>query len=155
LDALDAALGRAHVAGGASYIAATLWQDGEIRHLNQTHRIAFGARDESQKAPLAALATICARANFETVHRADIMQAMWDKLVLLATLAAMTCLMRGSVGAIVATEDGDALMRGCLDESRAVAAAAGHPMTTAAHAEALNLLTARGSSFTSSMLRDL
>src|SRR5262245_35567408 len=31
LDALDAALGRARVAGGASYIAATLWQDGEIR----------------------------------------------------------------------------------------------------------------------------
>lgn len=155
LDTLDAGLGRARVAGGACYIAATLWQDSEIRHLNQIHRIAFGPRDDSQRAPLAALAQACARANFETQNRADILQAMWDKFVFLTTLAAMTCLMRANVGAIVATAEGEALMRACLDEARAIAAASGHPMTETAHAEATAMLTARGSGFTSSMLRDL
>jgi 2-dehydropantoate 2-reductase len=155
LDTLDAALGRARVAGGASYIAATLWQDGEIRHLNQTHRIAFGARDDDQRAALAALAQACAGAKFEAFNRADILQAMWDKFVFLTTLAAMTCLMRANVGIIVATADGEALMRACLDEARTVAAAAGHPTGDAAIAEAIGMLTQRGSSFTSSMLRDL
>jgi 2-dehydropantoate 2-reductase len=155
LDALDAALGRARIAGGASYIAATLWQDGEIRHLNQTHRIAFGPRDASQRATLEALAQACAGAGFETQHRADILQAMWDKFVFLTTLAAMTCLMRANVGTIVATADGEALMRACLDEARAVADAAGHKTGEAAVAEALGMLTQRGSAFTSSMLRDL
>jgi 2-dehydropantoate 2-reductase len=155
LDALDAACGRGRVAGGASYIAATLWADGEVRHLNQTHRIAFGPRDDGQRATLDALAASCARANFEAEHRADILQAMWDKFVFLATLAAMTCLMRANVGAIVATGDGEALMRACLDEARAVAAASGHATGDAAAAEAIGMLTARGSAFTSSMLRDL
>jgi 2-dehydropantoate 2-reductase len=80
---------------------------------------------------------------------------MWDKFVFLTTLAAMTCLMRANVGAIVATADGEALMRACLEEARAVAAASGHPTGAAALAEAVGMLTARGSGFTSSMLRDL
>jgi 2-dehydropantoate 2-reductase len=155
LDALDGALGRARIAGGASYIAATLWQDDEIRHLNQVHRIAFGPRDDRQRATLDALAGECARAGFETQNRADILQAMWDKFVFLTTLAAMTCLMRANVGTIAATADGEAVTRACLDEARAVAAAAGHPPGDAAIAEALGMLTARGSAFTSSMLRDL
>jgi 2-dehydropantoate 2-reductase len=155
LDALDETLGRARVAGGACYIAATLWQDGEIRHLNQIHRIAFGPREEGQRPTLDALAQACGRARFETQNRADIIQTMWDKFVFLTTLAAMTCLMRANVGQIVATADGEALTRSCLDECRAAAAAAGYPMTDASHAEASAMLTARGSTFTSSMLRDL
>jgi len=155
LDQLDATLGRARVAGGASYIAATLWPDGEIRHLNQLHRIAFGPREDSQRAALAALAAACAPASFEAQNRDDILQAMWDKFVFLTTLAAMTCLMRANVGTIVATADGEALMRACFDEAHAAAVAAGHRGDEATAAEALGMLTARGSSFTSSMLRDL
>ena len=39
----------------------------------------------------------------------DIMQRMWEKLVHLATAAAMTCLMRANVGEIVRTADGEKL----------------------------------------------
>ena len=44
LDVLDARFGRERVLGGVAYIASTLAPDGEIRHLNDFHRIAFGPR---------------------------------------------------------------------------------------------------------------
>jgi 2-dehydropantoate 2-reductase len=50
---------------------------------------------------------------------------MWDKWVLLATLAGMTCLMRGSVGDIVATQAGAKLMLALLAECASVAAGRG------------------------------
>lgn len=40
---------------------------------------------------------------------AEMMRALWEKFVGLATLAAMTCLMRGTVGDILAADDGAAL----------------------------------------------
>ena len=40
MQALDARFGRERVLGGVAYIAATLSTDGEIRHLNDFHRMA-------------------------------------------------------------------------------------------------------------------
>src|ERR1051325_11395969 len=42
LDALDARFGSDRVLGGLCVIAATLGQDGEIRHLNRSHSLTFG-----------------------------------------------------------------------------------------------------------------
>ena len=47
---LDERFGHERVLGGVAYIAATLAPDGEVRHLNDFHRIVFGARDPSQRA---------------------------------------------------------------------------------------------------------
>jgi len=74
---------------------------------------------------------------------------------MLATLAGMTCLMRAPVGAIVATQDGEALMGEFLAECSAVATAAGHAPRPASLARGRALLTERGSTFTASMLRDI
>ena len=56
----------------------------------------------------------------------NVEQAMWDKWVLLATLAGMTCLMRAPVGDIVATGSGEKLIaRAARRECASVAKAEG------------------------------
>jgi Ketopantoate reductase PanE/ApbA C terminal len=85
----------------------------------------------------------------------DIVDAMWRKWVEIASIGAATSLMRATVGEIVAIPGGATFSRSILDEAAATAAAAGHPVSTAALAAAEKTLTAEGSSATSSLSRDL
>ena len=155
MEMLDARFGRGRVLGGVAYIAAMLVPDGEIRHLNDFHRMVFGRRDDAQRAACAALAAELAGVNFEWKLLDAIEQAMWDKWVLLATLAGITCLMRASVGDIVATASGGALTLALLGECASVAAAEGFPTAEGTTANYRGMLTQRGSAFTASMLRDI
>ncbi len=155
LQALDARFGRDKVMGGVAYIAATLAPDGEVRHLNDTHRIVFGPRATAQKAGCDALSAALAGVRFDWKQLEDIEQAMWDKWVLLATLAGMTCLMRAPVGDYMATGAGEKLVLALLAENAAVARAAGFPTGEAALSNYRGILTQKGSSFAASMMRDV
>jgi 2-dehydropantoate 2-reductase len=70
-------------------------------------------------------------------------------------MAGMNCLMRGNIGEIVATEDGEALMRAALRESQAVAEAAGFPPRPQSRDRVTAMLTERGSRNSASMRQDL
>ncbi|TDG33717.1 2-dehydropantoate 2-reductase [Paracraurococcus ruber] len=155
LDVLDMRFGRDAVLGGLCHIGATLTPDGTVLHLNRLRHLALGARTSAQLPTARALHETLARGGFAPVLQDDILQAMWDKFVLLAAYAGMTCLMRASVGAIVATPEGAALMREALAECAGVAGAAGHPPAAAFLAETEAMLTEPGSPGTASMLRDL
>jgi 2-dehydropantoate 2-reductase len=155
MDVLDRRFGRDRVLGGVAYIGATLAPDGRIVHLNEFHRIHFGPRAESQRAACDALAAELAGVGFNWQALDVIEQAMWDKWVLLATLAGMTCLMRGSVGDIVATQAGARLMLALLAECASVAAGQGFATPENEMARYRGMLTQAGSAFTASMLRDV
>lgn len=85
----------------------------------------------------------------------DIQQDLWSKFVFLTTLAGITCLMRASIGTIMASADGPQLTRQLFNECLHVARKEGR----ATDAETLTaysaLLTQSDSSLTSSMLRDI
>jgi 2-dehydropantoate 2-reductase len=102
-----------------------------------------------------AFAALAALARFESAASDAILLEMWEKWVLLATLAGMTCLMRAPVGAIAATRDGEALTNELLGECSAVAAASGFAPRAEFLERTRGMLTARGSPFTASMLRDI
>ncbi len=158
LDRLDAELGAARVVGGTCHIAGTMTPEGEIRQLTQLQRIAYGLRSGTgadARAKLEALHAAYRRASIDAVLADDIMLELWEKYVLLATLAAMTCLMRASVGDIMATGEGEALMEETFVACVGTAAAAGHPPREKALAGARKFLFERGSTFTASMLRDV
>jgi 2-dehydropantoate 2-reductase len=155
LDRLDHRFGAARVLGGLAQIAATVGTGGRIEHLNKAHRIVFGERDGQRSERATALATLQAKARFDSALSDEIMQEMWEKFVMLATLAGMTCLMRATVGAIIATGEGEALMGEFLAECVAVAGAAGHPPRAPFLERVRALLTERSSPFTASMLRDI
>jgi 2-dehydropantoate 2-reductase len=152
---LDEAFGAEGVIGGFCHIGVTLGAAGDIQHLNALHTLTFGERSHERSARCDAIADVLRRARFDTVLSADILQDMWEKFVMLTALAAATCLMRASVGDILAASEGEAIMLAMLEECRAVAAATGHPPRDAFLAGTRTLLTTRGAATTASMLRDI
>lgn len=159
-DALRARFGQDRVLGGLCGIFATLSPAGEMLHLDKPAIIRFG-RFKDQIAGHAlehealAIEAVFAKANFTSRREEPIEQGLWDKWIMLATMAGSTCLMRGSVGAILDAEDGANLMEQLLAEMSSVAAAAGFPPSEAGLATARNILFAKGSSASASMLRDI
>ncbi len=155
LDRLDDAFGRAWVLGGLCQIAATLTPTGEVLHLNALHALILGPRADTQDDVAADFAQAAAGARFDCRTSEDIAQDMWEKFVMLAAMAGMTCSMRANVGEIMQAEDGEALTLELLAECDDVARAAGHPARPAFLDRARALLTEPGSAFAASMLRDV
>lgn len=150
--------GAPRVLGGCCAIPVTLAPSGEVLHLARMHRIAFGplAGTSAQALPkLEQLRRLLAASGVDAVLADDVMQELWEKFVGLATLAAMTCLMRACAGDIVSTEEGGALMAEALQAAERTAAASGHPSREAPAAGYRRMLLDPASSGVASMMRDL
>ncbi len=154
LATLDRHFPPANVLGGLSNISATRLPDGTIRHLSKLDRFFFGPRGPHAPPPLEALTQSLLAANFNAELRSNILQDLWDKWVTIATAAGSTCLLRGTIGDIVAA-GALPLLRAILDEASTIAAAEGYPTSPDMHQEILGKFTVPGSPFTASMLRDL
>jgi 2-dehydropantoate 2-reductase len=154
LDALAARFGRDRVLGGLASIPATLGPDGRVVHLGRGHDLTFGEPAGGISDRVRAAAALCEGANFAGRASAEIVREMWEKWAMLAMLAGATCLMRASVGDILAAPGGRAAFEALFAECRAVAAAAGHAPRPAAVDLTLGLL-AEGSPLAASMLRDI
>ena len=155
-DALDRRFGAGRVLGGLCFISATKNAAGEVLHLGRPASVTFGERDGTPRsARCQALADAFAAAGVDHAYSPHIAQDQWIKFTFLTALAAATCLMRGSVGAIVAADGGRAFVEALYAECVATAAAAGHPVPADAQQSALRMLTQPESTVTASMLRDL
>jgi 2-dehydropantoate 2-reductase len=154
LDLLEQCFGAAAVLGGWCALSATLDPDGRVLHLGPTQTLTFGARDGTSTAQVQAIASAFAGAKFATRAIDNILQEMWEKWVFIATAAGITCLMRATIGDIVAADAAD-LVTSLLDECAAIAAGQGFPPSPAAMQGNRAMFTAAGSPFTASMLRDV
>ncbi len=153
---LDARFGRERVLGGLCFISAAKGPAGEIMHLGKPASITFGERDgDPDTARVRGFAALCEQAGVDHLAAGDIDQQLWNKYSFLTTLAAGTCLMRASVGTIVAGEGGDAFMRALYRECLAIAQASGQAVSPETQAIALGTLTQADSPVKASMLRDL
>jgi 2-dehydropantoate 2-reductase len=155
LEALNTRFGADRVLGGLAKIAATVTSDGTIRHLNDWRFLVFGEQGGALSPRVMALKQAFDRTSVVATAVPDVMSRMWEKLVHLATVASMTCLMRASVGEIARTPDGTTQMMAVLDCVAEIAARAGFPVTDAFKAEYRRLFHDRESNYTASMLRDL
>jgi 2-dehydropantoate 2-reductase len=154
-DALDARFGADRVLGGLCSIAATLGDKGVIQHMGPMQVLRFGERSGEKSERVTAIEALFKGVNADAKSSRDVMQALWEKWVMLASLAGMTCLMRASIGDIVAAPSGKKLMLQMLDECAAVASAYGRATRPAVLDDTRSLLTQADSTFTASMLRDL
>ncbi len=155
LATLDAAFGKQRVMGGACYIAATLTREGVIKSMHDLHGMVWGARDPAQVQLAQALGQAFVNTVVDANVSDNIMQDMWEKVTFLSTLAGMTCLMRGTVGDILSTPDGDKLVSRYLEANVAIATREGYPPRPANTERYRTSLTQKGSPLTASMLRDL
>ncbi|ROR24724.1 ketopantoate reductase [Comamonas sp. BIGb0124] len=154
-DLLDARFGRDRVLGGAAYIAVMLDQDRVIRHFGANDVVVVGSRSERTAHAAERFFALISASQGSRKLSPDVTQALWNKWVMLGTGALMTCLMRGTVADILATRDGERLMKQAIGECCAVAAAEGHALS----AEDLRGLEARlldtRSTWAASMMRDI
>jgi 2-dehydropantoate 2-reductase len=154
LDALEGRFGAGAILGGQCAISTTMDADGRILHLNEVHSLSFGERDGADSSRFAAIAQCFASAKFVSSASKIILQEMWEKWVFISALAGITCLMRAPVGDIVAGGAVDVAIT-LLDECAAIAGQCGFPPRDAAMQRFRATVTAAGSSFAASMLRDV
>jgi 2-dehydropantoate 2-reductase len=143
------------VIGGVCLVATEMDRDGRIVQIADIQQLAYGERNGERTPRLQSLDATLQGAGFDARLSTDIMQALWEKWVQLASLGAVTCLMRGAIGEIVAAPGGADLSLKVLDECAAIAAACGHQPSEPFLARHAGAMTAPGSPLTSSMYRDL
>jgi 2-dehydropantoate 2-reductase len=117
--------------------------------------LTYGELDGKKTSRIEAVHQVFSGAGFDTAISGDILRAMRQKWVWLASVRAITCLLRGNIGEIAAVPGGAELSLSVLRECAAIAGACGYPMSQAFLAEKSPQLTAPGSPLTSSMYRDL
>ncbi len=154
LDRLQDAFGD-RVLGGLCVIAAQLEEGGVVRRLAPGASITLGELAGGESDRTTALAAALTGQGFETRLSADVRAAMWQKWVFLASGGATTSLHDGAVGEIVATPTGALSTLRIIDEIAAVATAEGYPPSARALETVRSALTEPGSSFTTSLFRDL
>jgi 2-dehydropantoate 2-reductase len=155
VDLLTKRFGEHAVIGGVCLVASEIDDEGRIVQLADFQKLVYGERNGETTPRLQTLHATLQGAGFDAHLSTDIMQAMWEKWVQLASLGAITCLMRGTIGEIVAAPGGADLSLKVLAESAAVANACGHKPSEILFARHAAAMTEPGSPLTSSMYRDL
>jgi 2-dehydropantoate 2-reductase len=155
LDAMSTRFGVSSVIGCVCKIAATVDDAGRIVQLATMHELAYGERNGTSTARIAAVDAALQGAGFDARLTPDIERELWEKWILLASLGGVNCLMRGNIGEIAAAAGGVAFALGFLAECVAIATRSGTAPGEPFVANARKMLTATGSPLTSSMYRDL
>ena len=152
---LDARFGKDKVAGGLARIGGMLGPNGEILHSGASG-VSFGERDgKPARAALVELDAACKTAGIVGGFNPNINQDLWDKWLMLGAIAGMCSAMRGTVGDIMASDEGEAIMSEILEECRKVAAAEGYPPGDKAFAGVKASLTQKGGKSVASILGDI
>jgi 2-dehydropantoate 2-reductase len=155
MDRLAERFGEERILGGLCVVATELDAEGRIVQRAEVQKLAYGERDGRESSRIRGVDAALSGAGFDTTLSADIVAAMWEKWVMLASLGAACCLLHGPVGQIVAAPGGTETNLAILDECGAAAIALGHPPSPEFLAHHRAALTTPGSPLTSSMYRDL
>jgi len=118
------------------------------------HSLAFGELDGTVSPRVTAIEKAMSAANFDARVSDQMTLDMWEKWIFITSLASASCLLRGTVGDIVASGN-EALPATLLAECSAIAASNGHAPRAASRERSLAMLTTAGSPISASMMKDL
>jgi 2-dehydropantoate 2-reductase len=154
LDSLSARFGAGHVLGGLCIISATLDDEGVVLHLNDLQILVYGELDGTRSARIEAIEKTFAGVQGDLRSTTTIVQELWEKWVMIASLAGITSLMRAVIGDIELAGGAEVAVA-LLGECAAIAASAGYPPRPAMLERGRANLTAKGSMLTASMMKDI
>jgi 2-dehydropantoate 2-reductase len=106
MDVLTQRFGKDAVLGGVCFVATQVDSQGRIIQLAEFQSLSYGERDGKKTSRIEAVHQTFHGAGFDTAISEDILREMWQKWVWLATVGAITCLLRGNIGEIVAVPGG-------------------------------------------------
>jgi 2-dehydropantoate 2-reductase len=155
LEAVNDRFGAGAVLGGLVRVVTTVTAEGAVFQLKPHAELHFGEQDRARTERASRIREQLAVPGYELPVVEDILAAMWHKWAFIVAGGTTTCLMRGTIGSILATPGGREFVLDVIAETERVAAAAGYPVSADAHAASLEMFTEPGSVFTSSLYRDL
>lgn len=147
--------GAAQVLGGMANISAGVDAEGRIVQFIPLHDLVFGEMAGGASERTRRLQACFEGAGFNVKPSDAVMQDMWEKFAQLGLGAGITCLMRASIGDILAAPGGREAMFQLFDECCAIATAAGFKPRPAHIAFVRTLITTENSPLKWSMLRDI
>lgn len=154
LERIAARFGRQKLLGAYCMISAAMDRHGQIQHYNDMHKLAFGELDGQPSARVDALTAAFSEARCEGVASTRIVAEMWQKWMLIASAASITCLMRAPLG-VVMRAGGSQFASGILDECLAIAGQNGFHLPHDAVAYLRGILLDADSPVTASMYKDM
>jgi 2-dehydropantoate 2-reductase len=155
IDRLSRRFGAERVMGGMANISCGLDAEGRIVQFIPLHDLVYGEILGGFSDRTRALEACFGGAGFDARASDVIMQDMWEKFVQLGLGAGITCLMRASLGDILAAPGGREAMFELFDECCAIATASGFKPRPAFIEFDTKLITTVGSPLKWSMLRDI
>ena len=155
IDELVERFGRPAVLGGLCRVHATLDAQGRIVQMGKIQDLVYGELDGAATPRIRALDAVLQGAGFDARLSMNIELDMWEKWTMLASLAGITCLMRGTIGEIEAAHGGAAFALRFVDEVSRVVQAVGQPPRPALLETVRAMMTQKGAATTASMYRDL
>lgn len=154
-EVLQATLGRGRIAGGTCSIAARIEAPGVIRQESRLQRVVFGALDGRPDDALSALAAAWRKCGVEAEQTADIVAALWSKLIFIASFGGVTALARSTAGEVRAAPAVRAVLLEAMREVDRVGRAVGARLAHDAVEQALAIVEALEPGVTSSLQRDV
>ncbi|MCG2622017.1 2-dehydropantoate 2-reductase [Arthrobacter sp. I2-34] len=155
LETLNERFGRDIVLGGIVRVVCTVTPEGAVFQMKPHASLTFGAQDRQPTERIAQIGRELAVPGFRAEMAGDILASMWHKWAFITAGGTITCLMRGTIGNIIAAPGGKEFILDVIEETERVADAAGYAASVAAHAASLEMFTEEGSVFTSSLYRDV
>ncbi len=152
---LSRILGRELVVGGVARISAEITAPGVIQHYSNFASIEFGELDGSRSDRLQNFLAAAQAAHIDAQLSSDIIAAIWQKFIMLASLSAITTLTRLPAGLIRNNPHSWKLMQEAVRETDAVARARGVQLAENSIDEIVKILRGLPEEMKSSMLMDL
>ena len=128
METLERVLGSGRVLGGVANISVLIEAPGVVRHFATMQILRVGELDDSASPRILAFRAACAEAGIEVPVPASIERELWQKFVMICTLAGANCLTRLPLGICRADSATRALMVGLASEVVAIARALGKPL---------------------------
>jgi 2-dehydropantoate 2-reductase len=152
---LSSILGAEHVVGGVARISAGIAAPGVIQHHSNFASIEFGELDGRRSDRLQQFLSIAKEAQISAQLRDDIVAAIWEKFIMLASFSAITTLTRLPAGPIRENPETWELLKAAARETGAVARARGVQLPENAVDDIVQMIHRLPDTMKSSMLMDL
>jgi len=151
LEKLKTKFGAERVIGGLCIISSTLDKDGTILHLNDKHGIKYGEIDKPASDRINAIDELFKPAICHSKKSDEIIADMWEKWVMISSLAALTTMFSANIGEIASSPYGEKIADNIYKECLAIANAHGYKPSPAFGERLLD----KSSTLKASMCRDM
>jgi 2-dehydropantoate 2-reductase len=128
MEILERVLGPGHVIGGVANISALIEEPGVIRHFASMQTLRVGEMDDATTARTVAFRAACIEAGIDAPVPSSIQRELWQKFVMICTLAGANCLTRLPLGNCRRDPATRVLMETLAHETVAVAKALSVPL---------------------------